>query len=120
MQGDGGNQRVDRGQTDALGTREPENSRRFTIRGESSGLEEVPHGKIALDLADVASQALQDFGDDDSGDCERLGVGNHAAEFIAGAAWEGTEKIDPDRTVDQNQTRSLRVAFKSPFQIPLP
>jgi hypothetical protein len=31
-----------------------------------------------------------------------------------------TEEIDPDGSVDQYQTRFLREAFKSPFQIPLP
>ncbi len=120
MHGDGGNQRADRGQADALGTGEPEDGGCLTICRESGGFEDVPHGEIALDLADVASQALQDFGDDYSGNCERFGVGNHAAQFPAGATGERTEKVDPDGTVDQYQTRLLRVAFKSPFQTPLP
>src|SRR4029077_17205762 len=50
MHGDGGKEGVDRGQTDALGTREPEDGGRLTIGGESGGFKDVPHGKIALDL----------------------------------------------------------------------
>jgi hypothetical protein len=56
MHGDGGKQRVDRRQTDALGTSEPEDGGRLTIGGESHGFEDIPHGQVVLDLADVASQ----------------------------------------------------------------
>ena len=33
---------------------------------------------------------------------------------------EKTEKIKPDRTIHQGQTRFLRAAFRSPSQMPLP
>jgi len=71
-------------------------------------------------LADVTSQSLQNFANDYSGNCEGLSLCNHAAEFFAGTTWKRAEKIYPDGTINQYQTRFLRAAFKSPFQTPLP
>jgi hypothetical protein len=34
--------------------------------------------------------------------------------------WPGTEEINPDRAIHEDQTRFLRMARKSPFQTPLP
>src|ERR1700739_4193192 len=48
LHGDGGDQRVDRGQTYALGTSESKDGRCLTIGGKSGGLEDVPRGEIAL------------------------------------------------------------------------
>jgi hypothetical protein len=120
IHGDGGNQSVYRGQTDALGTSETKDDGRVAIRGKPLRLENVPHGKVALDFGDPTGQALQDLGYDYSCNRERLGIGYHAAEFFAGATGAWAEKIDPNGAIDQNQTRFLRAAFKSPFQIPLP
>src|ERR1700719_1183025 len=120
MHRDGRNQSVYRRQAEALGTGEAKDGGRFTIGGESSGFEDIPHGKIALDTVDVASQALQDFGDDYSGGRERLSINNHAAQLSTGAARRCAKEIDPDGTIDQYQKRFLRAPFKSPLQTPLP
>jgi hypothetical protein len=41
-----------------------ENSSRFAVRGQAERLEHVPLRKMTLDCVDIASEALQDFGND--------------------------------------------------------
>ncbi len=50
----------------------------------------------------------------------RLCVGDHTAQFGSGRSRGRAEKINPDGTIHQDQTRFLRMALKSPFQMPLP
>jgi hypothetical protein len=44
----------------------PENSCRFAIGGKANRFEHIPLRKLPLDWADIAPEALQDFGNDDT------------------------------------------------------
>jgi len=48
----------------------------------------------------VAREALENFGHDDAGHRERLGVRNHAAQLFSGRTRSGTEEINPYRAID--------------------
>jgi len=75
-------------------------------------------------------KTLQDLGDNDSSQSERLTLLNHPPQLSPSTSrrrtrerWtreRRTKKIDPDRAVDQDHTRFLREVFRSPCQMPLP
>jgi hypothetical protein len=73
-----------------------------------------------LDSADVAREAPENLRDDHTRERKRLRVIYHASQFTAGRTGRGAEKIDPDGSIHQNETRFLRPDFDPPFQIPLP
>lgn len=107
-------------QTNSFGAPQAENRSGFAVGLEASGLKHLPLRKIMFYLADVPRETLKNLGDHYSGERKRLGVADHAPEFSACAARRGTQEIDPHRAIHQNQLRFLRMAFKSPFQIPVP
>jgi len=77
-------------------------------------------GKKTLYNASVSGQALEDLGCDDAGQGEGLAFVDHPPQLPARAAGRGTKEVHPDGAVHQNQTRFLRDAARSPFQMPLP
>jgi hypothetical protein len=63
---------------------------------------------------------LQDLRHDNSSEREWLDFINHSSQFTSRASRRRTEKINPDGSVYQDQTRFFRIRLRSPFQIPLP
>ena len=116
----GRNQRVDRGEGDTFRARPAKDGRRLGVGRKPARLEHLPLREVALDLGDIAGETLQDFGDDNPGKRKGLCFGDHAAQFGGSRTGRRAEKIDLDGTVDQDQTRFLREALTSPFQMPVP
>ncbi len=113
-------QSVDGRKGDTLRTRGPKDARCFSICRKSLRFEHVPLRQILLQATNVTLKALQNLRDDHSCECKRLCVGDHTAQFGSGRSRGRAEKINPDGTIHQDQTRFLRRALKSPFQMPLP
>ena len=72
------------------------------------------------DLSGVTNETLQNFGDDDASESDRLVFGNHATQFSTCRTRAGTEEINPNGAIDENQTRFLRAALSLPDHMPLP
>ena len=66
IEGNRGNHGVDGGQRESCCAAVPENSCRFAIGGKANRFEHIPLRKLPLDWADIAPEALQDFGNDDT------------------------------------------------------
>ena len=73
-----------------------------------------------LHAINISSETLQDLHDDNASQGKGFGFLNHSPQFITRAAGRGTEKIDPDGSVNQDHARFRRKRLRSPFQIPLP
>jgi len=71
-------------------------------------------------LSGVPNEALQNFGDHDAGEGERLVCNNHATQLSTCRTRTGTKEINPNGAIDEDQTRFLRAALRLPDQIPLP
>src|SRR5262249_7498923 len=120
IKGNGSNECADCGQRESFCATGTENSSRLAVRGETKGLDHFPLGKMTLDLVDIAPEALQDLGHNHARKGERLCIGYHPAQLSPSATRRRTEEVDPNRGIDQNQTRFLRANLKLPFQIPMP
>lgn len=108
IKGNGSNKRVDGGQRESFCATDAKNSSRFAVRGEAERLEQVPLRKMTFDLVDVASEALRDFGNDHARKGKGFCIGYHPAQLSSSATRRGIEEVDPNRGIDQNQTRFLR------------
>ena len=111
IKGNGSNESVDGGERKSLCTTETENSSRFAVGGEAKRFEHFPLRKMMLDLIDVTLQALQDLGDDNARESKGFSICNHSTKFIPGSTRGRAEEFDPDRRIDQDQTRFLRAAL---------
>src|ERR1700730_11524661 len=100
-------QSIDGRNRNAFRSRSTKNGRCFSIRRKSPRFEHVPLRQIVLEATDVTLETLQNFRDHNSSEGEGLSIGDHAAQFGACKGRGRAEKIDPNRTVDQNQTRFL-------------
>src|SRR5208337_129112 len=120
LEGNGCNQGVNGCERDAFAARCPVDRSRGAIGLEASGLEHVPLCEKPLNTAGVPGEPLQDLGYHHSSKGEGFAFLNHAPQFATRASGRGTEKVNPDRAVDQDQARFLRAACRSPFQTPLP
>jgi len=65
------------------------------LRGEAERLEHVPLRKMTFDLVDVASEALQDFGNDHARKGKGFCIGYHPAQLSSSATRRGTEEVGP-------------------------
>src|SRR5208282_4343610 len=90
------------------------------IGGEPARLDQRPACQKPRDLGHIAFEALQNLGHDHAREHERGSRADQTLQLVARASAIRVEKVDPDGTVDQDQTRFLRMAFKSPRQMPLP
>src|SRR5215467_16382477 len=108
IKGNGSNERVDRGQRESFCAAGTENSGSFPVRRETHRLEHFPLGKMMLDLIEIAPEALQDLAHNYARKGERLCIGYHPAQLSSSATRRRTEEVDPNRGIDQNQTRFLR------------
>jgi len=115
-----GNNGIRRSQADALRSRQAEEGCGTPISLETARFQEVKKREIVFDAFDVALQALEDLRHDYASDCHRRTLLDQSPEFVSGRTWPGTEEIDPDRAVHQDQARFLRIARRSPFQTPRP
>ena len=120
LQSDGGDKRIHGRHCHSFRAGRAKDGSGFAVSGKPAGFEHVPLGKVPFHPADVSSEALQNFSDHDSREGQWLGLRDHAAQLGARGAGRGAEKIDPHGTIRQYQTRFLRAAFRSPFQMPLP
>jgi len=120
LQSDSRDEYIDRCEAHPLGPSQAKNRCCFPVCTKAAGLQQVPLGKVVFDTAYIPCQPLKDFCDHHP--CERKGlsVADHSPQLASGAARGGTEKIDPHRTIHQDQLRFLRMALTSPFQIPVP
>src|SRR5262249_40249070 len=108
IKGNGSNERVDCSQRESFCAAGAENSSRLAVRGETKRLDQFPLRKMTLDLVDIAPEALQDLGHNHARKSKRLCIGYHPAELSSSATRRRTEEVDPNRGIDQNQTRFLR------------
>ena len=90
------------------------------IAGEPARLDQRPACQKPRDLGHIAFEALQNLGHDHAREHEPSARADQTLQLVTRASAIRVEKINPDGTVDQDQTRSLRMAFKSPRQMPLP
>jgi len=111
IKGDGSNESVDGGERESSRAAETENCSCFAVCGEPERFEQIPLRKVTLDLADVTPEALQDLGNYDARKSNGFCIGNHPAQLGTSATRGGAEEVDPNRGIDQNQTRFLRAAL---------
>lgn len=116
----GGNQCIDRGERNAFRAGCPIDRGRFPIGCEPCRLEHVPLRQKLLNPTGIPSETLQDLGNYDSSKREGFTLVNHAPEFRARAPGRRAKEVHPDGAIDEDQSRFLRDAFRSPFQIPAP
>ena len=73
-----------------------------------------------LQPTNVTLETLQNLRDDHSSERNGFCVGDHTAQLGSGGGRRRAEKINPNGTIHQDQTRFFRMALASPFQMPLP
>ncbi len=77
LQGNRRDQGADSRKCDTPRTCRPKNDRCFPIGSESTWFKQVPLRKIMLNAAHFTSEPLQHFRDDNSCECEGLGLDDH-------------------------------------------